>query len=249
MKNAEHWKPTKAECRHGRWRASRDTREVSLGSRAMADWVIEAYEAAIRAHVRGTLVDVGCGKMPYYGIYRDLVSEVIGVDWPASVHDSPYIDVFCDLNVEIGLGDETVDTALCTDVLEHIYRPARLWQEIARVLKPGGVAIVATPFLYWIHEAPHDYHRYTSFALERYATDAGLCVDTTFSIGGLPHVLTDLICKATHRAAIIAEGIRLTARAVLKIGPVRRAAQASASRFPLAYLLIVSKPAGSHGSD
>jgi SAM-dependent methyltransferase len=182
--------------------------------------------------------------MPYYGIYRDLTSEVIGVDWAGSFHDSPHLDVLCDLNEEIGLNDETVDTVLCTDVLEHIYRPSSLWKEIARVLKPGGKAILATPFLYWIHEVPNDFHRYTNFALERYAADSGLQVDSITPIGGLPHVVTDLVCKATQRALVIAEGVRLLARAALKIGAVRRAAEASGARFPLAYLMIVSKPIG-----
>jgi SAM-dependent methyltransferase len=247
MKNVESWKPTKAERYGARWRASRDRGEVSLGSRAMADWVIEAYENAIRAHACGVLADIGCGKMPYYGIYRGFVSEVIGVDWPSSLHENPHLDVLCDLNERIDLPDETVDTVLCTDVLEHIYRPARLWQEMARVLRPEGKAIVAVPFLYWIHEAPHDYHRYTGFALERYATEGGLRVDSLVPIGGLPHVLTDMMCKATQRVGLISEGVRLGARALLSIGPVGRAAAASASRFPLAYVMIVSKPAAGGG--
>jgi SAM-dependent methyltransferase len=242
MKNAQDWKPTKAE-RHGaRWRASRDVKEVTVASRAMADWVIEAYEDAIQAHASGRLADLGCGKMPYFGIYRDLTSEVIGVDWPSSQHESPHLDVLCDLNEAIDLPDGSVDTVLCTDVLEHIYKPARLWEEISRVLKPGGAGIIATPFLYWIHEAPHDFHRYTVFALERYAVDAGLAVKSIKPIGGLPHVLTDLACKGVRRVGAVSEFFRLLSTTLLRVPPIARAAEASAAKFPLAYVMIVSKP-------
>lgn len=208
----------------------------------MADWIISAYEGAIRQHARGVLADIGCGEAPYFGIYRDKVTNAIGVDWPASCHGSPHVDVFCDLNNGIDLPAASVDTVLCTDVLEHIYEPRRLWTEFVRILRPGGVALVGVPFLYMIHEAPHDYHRYTDFALRRYAEDAGLVVVTLDPIGGLPHVVTDLVCKATAKAPIVAEALRGIAMAALRVGPLSRAAKESAKRFPLAYLMVASKP-------
>src|SRR5262245_17775170 len=140
MNNSAQWLPSKAEFRDGRWRASRDPAEVAVGSRAMADWIIEAYEKAVRQHARGELADIGCGKAAYYGIYRDRVTGTIGVDWPASRHANAHVDVFCDLNNGIELPDESVDTVLCTDVLEHIYEPRRLWTDLARILRSGGVA-------------------------------------------------------------------------------------------------------------
>jgi len=242
MNNSESWSPTKAEFRGGRWRASRDPQRVAVGSRAVADWTIAAYERAIRQHSHGVLADLGCGDAPYYGMYRDRVTRVICVDWPASRHVGSHVDVFCDLNDRIELPAESVDTILCTDVLEHIYEPRRLWGEIVRVLRSGGVALVGVPFLYWIHEAPHDYHRYTRFALQRYAEDAGLVVVSVDPIGGLPHVMTDLLCKATRRIPVVPDAVRGIATIALRFGPLSRAANASARRFPLAYLMVASKP-------
>lgn len=242
MKNSDRWLPTKAEFRGGRWRASRNPKEVGVGSRAIADWTIAAYEDAIRRHARGVLADIGCGNAPYYGIYRDRVTEAIGVDWPASPHANPHVDVFCDLNQGIELPDAFVDTILCTDVLEHIYEPRRLWTEFVRILRSGGVALIGVPFLYWIHEAPHDYHRYTNYALRRYAEDAGFVVVSLDPIGGLPHVMTDLLCKATRRIPVVADVLRGAATMALRLGPLSRAANASAKRFPLGYLLVASKP-------
>jgi len=245
MKHAESWKPSKAEPGSLGWRASRNPQEVHVGSRFTADLLIHAYEGVIRAHARGVLADVGCGKMPYYGMNRDLVREVIGIDWPSSQHESPYVDVWCDLNEGIDVADDSIDTVLCTDVLEHIYRPAVLWSEIARILRTDGVAIVGTPFLYRIHEAPHDYHRYTGFALERYARDAGLQALSVQPLGGLPCVLIDLLSKVMQRAPLLADMVRFAADGALRIGPMRRAGEQSASAYPIAYVMTARKP----GSD
>lgn len=244
MQAIDSWKPTKAVLYTGHWRASLNPVEVSPGSRAIGDWLIAAYEKAIRIHARGALADIGCGKFPYFGIYRGLTTSVVGVDWPNSLHGNSHVDAFCDLNESIKLPDESVDTVLCTDVLEHIYRPERLWSEIARILKPGGRAIIGTPFYYWIHEAPHDYYRYTRFALERHAQDARLAVIGIEPVGGLPHILTDLLCKAAQQRGLTRPLARLiygVMRLAVRSKAVQRFSDASAQQFPLAYVTVVIK--------
>lgn len=245
MRAINSWRPTKAELFADHWLASPDPAALSPGSRAIGDWLIAAYEKAIRDHARGALADIGCGTFPYYGIYRSLTTSVFGVDWPNSPHDNSHVDAYCDLNEVIDLPDESADTVLCTDVLEHIYKPERLWAEIARILRRGGKAIIGTPFYYWIHEAPHDYYRYTRYALERHARDASLEVISIEPVGGLPHVLTDLLCKASSQRKLTRPMARFfygAMRLAAKSAAVRRYAEASAEQFPLAYVTIVAKP-------
>lgn len=43
------------------------------------------------------------------------------------------------------VGTGTMDVAVCWDVLEHLDRPEDAVAEIARVLRPGGVAVLALP--------------------------------------------------------------------------------------------------------
>lgn len=239
MPNPQTWAASKAEFHHGRWRASRDPAEVTVGSRLIGDILIEAYERLLQKHARGVLVDLGCGKAPYFGIYRGLVTRSVGVDWAASLHASDQVDVQCDLNRTIALPDAFADTVLCTDVLEHLFEPQRAWNEIARILKPGGKAIVGVPFLYWIHEAPHDYHRYTAFALRQYAAAAGLCVESLEAAGGLSHVLADLLCKAVRPRrlqAVVDRACRLV------LWAVRRKSPRTDTPFPLCYVLVASRP-------
>jgi len=45
--------------------------------------------------------------------------------------------------------DQSQDLIWCTEVIEHLYRPEFLIQEIERVLKPSGRAILTTPNSHW----------------------------------------------------------------------------------------------------
>jgi hypothetical protein len=40
-------------------------------------------------------------------------------------------------------------------------------------LRPGGLLFFTVPFLWPLHDAPHDHYRYTPFALERLLSEAG----------------------------------------------------------------------------
>ena len=42
------------------------------------------------------------------------------------------------------LGDESQDFAVCNSILEHVLDPDRVLSEVARVLRPGGTAVLTT---------------------------------------------------------------------------------------------------------
>lgn len=62
-------------------------------------------------------------------------------------------------------------------MLEHLREPGKALREIARVMRPQGGVLLSMPFLYPIHDAPHDYQRYTAHGLEREMRAAGLRID------------------------------------------------------------------------
>lgn len=138
-----------------------------LGSRnAMSRWV--------RVHATGTVLDVGCGDrwaeknlLPdttYYG----LDSLHTGMAWYGAKPN-----VFGNA-LTLPFASESFDSVLLLDVLEHLPDAGVALSEAARVLKPKGRLLVSIPFLYPIHDAPHDYIRLTRHGLQKVIAQAGL---------------------------------------------------------------------------
>jgi SAM-dependent methyltransferase len=124
-------------------------------------------------NLSGTFLDVGCGRMPYKSLILSPPSQVkkyVGADIESNPHGRP--DLIFD-GLRIPLGDASVDCAMATEVLEHCAEPGQLLCEIVRVLKPGGFFLFTVPFIWPLHEVPHDHYRYTPFALKRLFSEAG----------------------------------------------------------------------------
>lgn len=244
MRNAAQWRPTKYVLRKGRWQVSRDRRDLLPASRLSSSLALSATQAAIAHYARGHLIDLGCGTVPFFGIYRDLVDEVTCVDWPASPHAIDHVDLPADLNRPWDLPGARFDTILSSSVLEHIWDHDVFWNEAVRVLRPGGKAIIVVPFLYWLHEEPHDYFRWTRHALARACQERGLMVRELEPYAGGPDVLADLIVRAIAGFNMRLAGwcAELFIR-ILGNGLSRRAAPRSYAKLPLGYLLVAEKPA------
>ena len=116
--------------------------------------------------INGRVVDLGCGTSPYKEDILRQAEEYIGVDWQNSLHPQTNVDVFADLTQKLPFEDEYADTVTSFQVMEHLPEPAFFLSECYRILKPGGMLLLTVPFMWHVHEAPHDYFRYTRFGLE-----------------------------------------------------------------------------------
>lgn len=67
---------------------------------------------------------------------------------------------------EIDLADETAGAVLSFDTLEHVEDPRRAMQEIHRILKADGIAVITSVMNFPIHDYPHDYWRFTPEAFK-----------------------------------------------------------------------------------
>ncbi|MGB5745109.1 MAG: glycosyltransferase, partial [Sedimenticolaceae bacterium] len=143
----------------------------------------------------GVLLDVGCGQMPYKPVFLTADSKVkryIGLDFAVNpIHENQPDLVWED--GRIPLEDASIDSALCTEVLEHCPDPDAVLAEIARVLRPGGYLLFTVPFLWPLHEVPYDHYRYTPFALRRHLTRAGLGNIELHAMGGWDASLAQIL--------------------------------------------------------
>lgn len=246
MKNVEHWRASKYVMQGNLLRASRRREDVSVSSRLITDLIAERYQAALPQHCKGDLLDLGCGKAPLFIIYRYWASSITCTDWSSSPHNVSHADVLCDLNEPVPLPNESFDTIILSDVLEHLYRPQLLFHEVARMLRPGGKLIMNVPFMYWLHEQPHDYFRYTRFALERFAEDSHLQIVEPTELGGAFEVLADLVAKISIRmrfgGATMASMAQGGARWLGNTAIGRRATSATAQQIPLGYFMVAQVP-------
>lgn len=110
----------------------------------------------------GKMMDFGCGTKPYQPLFTN-ATEYIGVDYAGEghSHENEQIDVFYD-GKTIPFADNTFDSILTSEVLEHIYNLEDILKELNRVLKPGGKILITVPFAWNEHEMPNDFGRYTS---------------------------------------------------------------------------------------
>jgi SAM-dependent methyltransferase len=63
-------------------------------------------------------------------------------------------------------GEAGFDVIVLSEVLEHVHSPHLAIENIHRILKTDGRLILTVPFIFPIHERPHDYFRYTRYGLE-----------------------------------------------------------------------------------
>jgi SAM-dependent methyltransferase len=241
MNDREHWKPTRiAIGPDGRVRVPGEPGSVYVGSILMSTLVARWVAGTLPDVARGTVLDVGCGQVPYLALYEPKAERVLCTDWPNSLHGNRFIDFESDLNRRIETDDASADTILATDVIEHLSRPDVFFAEAARVLRPGGHLVVNSPFLYPIHEAPYDFHRYTPYAYEAMAAAAGLEIVRIGSVGGAGLVMADILAKAVVRIPLIGS---LLARALQAAALPSGDALPESRLYPLFVAAVMRKPA------
>ena len=95
-------------------------------------------------------LDVGCGN----GIMKFFFDQDEGVwhgieEWPERVECCKNLGYqVTQFNMDttgFPFADASYDTVFASHVIEHLKDPARIIRECARVLKPGGIFLVATP--------------------------------------------------------------------------------------------------------
>jgi uncharacterized protein YbaR (Trm112 family) len=147
-------------------------------SRARPDrnlnWEQQVAEIRARSsHVGAVQLELGAwSRFPDerrdYHVERDGLAEFIRLDIDP---DCP-VDVVADAR-KLPFRDKSIDRISADSLFEHVRRPEEMLREMVRVLRPGGAARIATPFIFNLHGCPDDYLRYTPSWYEESCREAG----------------------------------------------------------------------------
>ena len=110
------------------------------------------------------LIDVGAGTARYKQFCNHLnyTSQDFcqydgagdGKGFQSGDWDTQHIDIVSEIT-SIPVEDSSFDSALCTDVLEHVPNPNATIQELRRIVKPGGKIIITVPTQCDAHQTPY----------------------------------------------------------------------------------------------
>lgn len=141
----------------------------------------QAIRLAVAAvPVTGSLIDVGCGQKPHRDLFPgihpydgiDFGGYSINKDFSAGRPDLEFPPDYTS-TWTLPFPDASYDHGAAFEVLEHHPEPRRALSELARVIRPGGYIFLSWPFMFPLHEEPHDFFRYTHHAMDRMAAKAG----------------------------------------------------------------------------
>lgn len=144
----------------------------------------DAVEAFAKSLSKGARVlDAGAGE----GQYKDQFAahRYCGVDLAVGDADWDYskLDVIADLTA-LPFQTGAFDAAVHIVTIEHLREPGCALREMARTLAPGGMLLLAAPHEWEVHQAPHDYFRFTRYGLQHLLEKAGLEIRELRPAGG-----------------------------------------------------------------
>jgi methionine biosynthesis protein MetW len=169
-----------------------------------------------------TLIDIGCGRGALAALVRGRFARVVGLELSAiaaaQARDGGLCPVLADLDrATLPVRDASADAVTCLDVIEHVLDPRALMREIARVLAPGGRAVVTTPNIqFWRHIWSIVRGRFPRTSTDSEGWDGGHLHYFTF--GDLEQLAADCGLAVEHRHGIInAERYGLKNRALVAL--------------------------------
>lgn len=169
------------------YRLPRPLRRLVLHFEVAIEDAVGAFAAELPGGTR--VLDAGAGEAayaPYFSTHR-----YVGVDLGVGDETWDYsrVDALADL-MALPFGDATFGAALNIVTLEHLREPGKALSEIARTLAPGGALLLVVPQEWEVHQAPHDYFRYTRYGLAYLLAEAGFDVRVLRECGGYFRLLS-----------------------------------------------------------
>ena len=128
----------------------------STVKRVLAEWAQEFDYSGVR------VLDVAPESHEgARGVFESALVETLDIDRSSR---ATHIADLCACNCASIVGGQ-YDLVICTEVLEHTRQPWLATRELHRLVKPGGVVALTTPFNFRIHGPSPDCWRFTEDGL------------------------------------------------------------------------------------
>lgn len=147
------------------------------------EWIVPLLQREIAAALNRfgnkgegkSALDAGCGGQPLKPEIEARGWRYVSLDVVSAPGVTPDFLGALDDDIPKGcIAQGPYGLIVCTEVLEHVADWPRAWANLASMMSPDGVLIVTCPFVYPLHEEPHDYWRPTTHALRTWAEGSGL---------------------------------------------------------------------------
>ena len=155
----------------------------------------EVKRLALELPAGARVLDAGAGESrhrPFFPKQRYFAADLAVGD---TAWNYTGLDALCDLE-SLPFRCASFDAALNIVTLEHVRRPEAVLAEIARVLAPGGRLLLIAPQDWEVHQAPHDYFRYTRYGLRDLLVRAGFAEIDIRPAGGFFRLLSRRLLNA-----------------------------------------------------
>jgi len=110
-------------------------------------------------HKKEDILDLGCGDNPYYHKYVN--GKLLCFD----IRKTRTSNVVGNAN-SLPFKNGSFDSVISINSFYYFENPFDSSKEVGRVLRKGGKFFLIMPFMYPIHDAPHDKYRFTEFGIK-----------------------------------------------------------------------------------
>jgi len=111
----------------------------------------------------------------------------------------------------IKMADGSAGTVLCIETFEHVFEVRKAFDEVFRILKPGGMFLITSPLNFRIHAYPDDYWRMTPSCLRRLMSNYDGLISGFQGYHKFPHSVMAVGFKSPAPAAFTMQAQRFIA--------------------------------------
>lgn len=157
----------------------------------------------------GPVYEFGSFQVEGQEAYADLRGFFPGKSYVGcDFREGPGVDRVEDVTA-ITLPDRSAGTVICLETFEHVFEVRRAFDEVFRILRPGGVFILTSPFYFPLHGYPDDYWRITPSCLRRLLEPYGARVVGSQGHTPSPHTVMSVAIKTPAPADALAKANNL----------------------------------------